>query len=225
MAEFNFGMLRCRNEGLVVGLWIRASARAWVWRWVDIREPIWERLEGRESHWGVASRSFWDEGERGAEVRREERRRISSRSSVGSVAGVLVGGLDLEIVVGVVERSRLLSAVRMRWDFAARIRALLRVSVTASRSFCAGWCFVEPFAFRMLFARVACRAANLGLLCSIESSIGGSILAVVLREECCVLTRLFTRYCTNCGEDRAETRFEPNLIAHSFHQLDIFVLA
>ena len=124
--EFSFGMLRCRNEGLVVGLWIRASARAWVWRWVDIREPIWGRWEGRESHWEVASRSFWDEGERGAEVRREERRRISSRSSVGSVADALVGGWDLEVVVGAVERSRLLSAVRIRWDFAARIRALLR---------------------------------------------------------------------------------------------------
>ena len=48
-------------------------------------------------------------------MRREERRRISSRSSVGSVAGVLVGGLDLEVVLVVgAERSRLLSALRTR---------------------------------------------------------------------------------------------------------------
>ncbi len=136
MLEFSFGMLRCRKEGLVVGLCIRASARAWVWKWVDIREPIWRRWEGRESHWEVASSSFWDEGERGAEVRREERRRISSRSSVGSVADVLVGGLDLEVVVDAVERSRLLSAVRMRWDFAAWIRAVLRACRLLERC---GW--------------------------------------------------------------------------------------
>lgn len=123
MLEFSFGMLRCRNEGLVVGLWIRASARAWDWRWVDTREPIWGRWDGRESHWEVASSSFCDDGERGAQVRREERRRISSRSSVGSVAGVLVAGLDLDVVV---VRSRLLNVDRIRWDFAARIRALLR---------------------------------------------------------------------------------------------------
>jgi hypothetical protein len=55
-------------------------------------------------------------------------------------------------------------------------------SDTVSRSFCAGWCFVEPDGLRMFFVRDVWRAANLGLECRIESSIGGSIL-VVLRKE------------------------------------------
>jgi hypothetical protein len=46
-------------------------------------------------------------------VRREERRRISSRSSVGRVADVFVEGLDFE-AVGAGERSKLLSALRRR---------------------------------------------------------------------------------------------------------------
>lgn len=172
MAEFSFGMLRCRNEGLVVGLWIRARARAWVWRWVDIREPIWGRLEGRESHWGVASRSFCEEGERGVEVRREERRRISSRSSVGSVAGVLVGGLDLEIVVGVVERSRLLSAVRMRWDFAARIRALFRACRLLERCGRRRGMVVLLSPHRALFAPGGASLSHLRLGCYLLESHG-----------------------------------------------------
>jgi len=36
----SFGIVRCRKEGLVVGVNIRERARAWVWRWVDRREPI-----------------------------------------------------------------------------------------------------------------------------------------------------------------------------------------
>ena len=119
----------------------------------------------------VASRSFLEEGGRGAEERREERRSISSRSSVGRVAVVLAGALDFEVVLVVgAASSRLLRALRRSWDFAARIRAALRdcvlldtvvegghggsTSVTASSSFCAGWFLVEPFGFRMLFARV-----------------------------------------------------------------------
>ena len=53
-------------------------------------------------------------------------------------------------------------------------------SVTASRSFCAGWFFVEPFAFNMFFVSVTCRAANFGLLCKTESSMGGSIVGSVV---------------------------------------------
>ena len=54
-------------------------------------------------------------GDRGTVLRREERRRISSSSSVGRVAGVLVGGFDLEVVLVVgAERSRLLRALRTR---------------------------------------------------------------------------------------------------------------
>jgi len=49
-------------------------------------------------------------------------------------------------------------------------------SVTASRSFCEGGFLVKPVGFSILFVRLACRAANLGLLCSTELSIGGSIL-------------------------------------------------
>jgi hypothetical protein len=57
-------------------------------------------------------------------VRREDRRRMSSRSSVGS--GVFDCGFVFEVVPVVEggERSRLLRAVRRRWDFAARIRAV-----------------------------------------------------------------------------------------------------
>jgi hypothetical protein len=74
----------------------------------------------------VLSRRVASWGERGGEVRREERRRMSSRSSVGSRA--FDCGFVLEVLVLVVEfggeRSRLLRAVRRRWDFAARIRAV-----------------------------------------------------------------------------------------------------
>jgi hypothetical protein len=55
-------------------------------------------------------------------VRRDERRRMSSRSSAGR--GLLDWGFVFEVLVmegG--ERSRLVRAVRRRWDFAARIRA------------------------------------------------------------------------------------------------------
>jgi hypothetical protein len=126
MLSCSFGMLRWRKEGLVVGVRIRARARACVCRWEERREPICGRWVGSEVHWEVASRSFWEDGERGAEVRREERRKTSSRSSVGRVAGVFVGALDLEVVVGAAEKSRLLSAFRMRWNFAARMQAVLR---------------------------------------------------------------------------------------------------
>lgn len=49
-------------------------------------------------------------------------------------------------------------------------------SETASRSFCAGCFLVDPDGLRMLFVSVEYKAANLGLLCSTDSSIGGSIL-------------------------------------------------
>lgn len=50
-------------------------------------------------------------------------------------------------------------------------------SFTASLSLCAGCIFVEPFALRICFASVVCRAAKRGLLCRIVSSMGGSIVA------------------------------------------------
>jgi hypothetical protein len=109
----------------VVGECIRARPKAWVWRCAESREAIFGRLRGRESHCGVLSRRVASWGERGGEVRREEKRRMSSTSSVGR--GDLDGGFVLEALVLVVEvggeRSRLLRAVRRRWDFAARIRA------------------------------------------------------------------------------------------------------
>jgi hypothetical protein len=74
----------------------------------------------------VFSRRVASWRESGGEVRREERRRMSSRSSVGR--GAFDCGFVLEVLVLVVEaggeRSRLLRAVRRRWDFAARIRAV-----------------------------------------------------------------------------------------------------
>lgn len=96
---------------------------------------------------------------------------------------------------GSVFRSRVLRALRRSFVRAALRRAILSAwswvvrigleryhgrgdgtSETASRSFCPACFFVEPDGFRMLFARVECRAANFGLLCSTTSSIGGSIL-------------------------------------------------
>jgi hypothetical protein len=81
---------------------------------------------GREVHWEVDSRSFFEDGDRAGDVRRAERRRISSTSSVGRVAGCLAGGLDFEAVVVGAARSRLLRAVLRSWDLAARTRAVLR---------------------------------------------------------------------------------------------------
>jgi hypothetical protein len=131
------------------------------------------------------------------EERRVERRRMSSRSSGGR--GCLVGGFGLRVgrvfacLVGVSGfRSRELRALRISCVLATRRRAVLRAcsyeiredldtliwnrtSETASRSFCAVCFFVEPDGFRILFASVVCRAANFGLLCSTDSSIGGSI--------------------------------------------------
>jgi len=59
----SFGIVRWRKEGLVVGASMRASARACVCRWVDIKDPIWGRWESREFHWDVASRSLVEERE------------------------------------------------------------------------------------------------------------------------------------------------------------------
>jgi hypothetical protein len=60
-------------------------------------------------------------------VKRADRRRMSSRSSVGRVAGVFAEGLDFDVVLVVgAARSRWLRALRRRWAFAARIRAILR---------------------------------------------------------------------------------------------------
>jgi hypothetical protein len=56
-------------------------------------------------------------------VRREDRRRMSSRSSVGR--GDFDDGFVFEVLVeGMGERSRLLRAVWRMWDLAARIRAV-----------------------------------------------------------------------------------------------------
>jgi hypothetical protein len=108
----------------VLGEYIRARPRAWVWRCVERREAILGRLRGRESHCGVLSRRVASCGERVGEVRREDRRRMSSKSSVGR--GDFDGGFVFEVLVVEVggERSRLLRAVRRRWDLAARIRAV-----------------------------------------------------------------------------------------------------
>jgi hypothetical protein len=61
------------------------------------------------------------------EVRRAERRRMSSRSSVGRVAGCFVEGLDFDVTLEVgVDRSSVLRAFRRSWAFATRVRADLR---------------------------------------------------------------------------------------------------
>lgn len=90
-------------------------------------------------------------------------------------------------------------------------------SVTTSRSFCAEWFLVDPLRFRVLFANVACRAANLGLLCSTESSIGGSIFVVLLKQRRLNLTRLCF-LCMGNVEKRLMTRFvESHLILLLLH--------
>ncbi len=64
-----------------------------------------------------------EEEDSGVELRRAERRRMSSRSGVGRVAGVFVADLDFDVDVvlwvGGAERSRVLSAFRRSWGFAA----------------------------------------------------------------------------------------------------------
>ena len=69
-----------------------------------------------------------EEGESAVvEVRRAERRRMSSRSSVGRVAGCFVEGLDFDVTLEVgADRSSVLSAFRRIWAFVARVRAVLR---------------------------------------------------------------------------------------------------
>lgn len=61
MLGSSFGMFRWRKEGLVVGERIRASAKAWVCRWVERREPSFGRWVGREVHCEVVVRSLVDE--------------------------------------------------------------------------------------------------------------------------------------------------------------------
>lgn len=134
------------------------------------------------------------------EERRAERRRMSSRSSGGRVClgGALRFGRALVVVVeDSGSRSTELRALRMSCALAARRRAVLSpcsyafsgtwvaqkgdsTSETASRSFCADCFFVEPHSVRTLFASAAYRAANFGLPCSTDSSIGGSILSINL---------------------------------------------
>lgn len=99
-------------------------------------------------------------------------------SSVGSGGDGGVGWTLDDFVGLVVEvlRSRFCNDVRMREDFADFIRATFNSVETTSRSLCAGSCLVDPFGLRILLTNVACKAANFGLHCRMESSIGGSIL-------------------------------------------------
>lgn len=77
-----------------------------------------------------------------------------------------------------------------------------RTSDRASRSFCAECSFVEPFGLSIDFVSVLCRAANLGFVCRTWSSIGGSILVIVVEGNGgggVVQTRLLF---TKCGAAR-----------------------
>lgn len=123
----------------------------------------------------------------------EVRRRINSTSSAGREGLVACDFEDLEEEEDA-ETSRLRTAFRIICCFAARMRSFFNscdlvstirdcisdemdlTSFTTSHSFWAGWYFVDPEWFRKLDERVAWRAANLGLLRSIESSIGGNIV-------------------------------------------------
>lgn len=89
-----------------MGDWMRASARAWVWRYVEMRAPMVGRCVFNAAHWEVDSSSFMEDWGRFGAERRAERRRMSSISSVGR--GVLF--VDFELMGG--ERSRDLRAVR-----------------------------------------------------------------------------------------------------------------
>ena len=62
---------------------MRTSARAWLCRWVERREPIAGRCVRRDVHCAVDSKSFAEEEGNVPWEIRAERRRISSRSSVG----------------------------------------------------------------------------------------------------------------------------------------------
>ena len=85
------------------------------------------RWEGRVAHWSVESRSLLDDTGREGVLRRAERRMMSSTSSLGRVFvwGGLESRFEAEALEGG-ERSRLVTVVRRRWDFDARVRAILR---------------------------------------------------------------------------------------------------
>ena len=94
---------------------------------------------GRSAHVSVlVRRAVWD-GDRVGFVgeRRAERRRMSSRRSVGIGAACLNSDFDFvvadELVLDDVDKSRLLRAVRRKWHFEARMRAVLRLWKIAVR--------------------------------------------------------------------------------------------
>ena len=92
-----FGIMRCRKEELVLGLWIRDSPNACVCRYVDIRAPMAGRCVGSAVHCSDASRISFEGAGREGVSRRAERRRISSTSSAGSaLLCVCFSLLDLE---------------------------------------------------------------------------------------------------------------------------------
>ena len=72
----------------MVGVWTRQRESVWVWRWVDSKETILERWEGRVLHVVVLCRSLVWWGDRAGEERWEESMRINSRRSGGRVACV-----------------------------------------------------------------------------------------------------------------------------------------
>jgi hypothetical protein len=90
-----------------------------------MRDPMVGRCVDKEAHCVVDSRSSAEAGERVGFERREERRRINSRSSVGRALDwdLLV---DFEDVDSGNVRSRELSDLQMRCRFDACVRALLR---------------------------------------------------------------------------------------------------
>lgn len=84
---------------------------------------------GREVHWDVFSRWVICFVVKGAEFRRADRRRMSSRSSEGRGGFGGAEDLDFEVVAEEEETSRVLRADFMSWDLASRIWADLSACV------------------------------------------------------------------------------------------------
>lgn len=109
-----------------MGFCIRANAKAWFCRYVEMRAPIAESRSPIADQCIVDSNSSTEDCDRCGFDRREERRKIISIRFAGREFCWDLGAVLVEELAGG-ERSRELSAVQRRCLLAARTRATLRV--------------------------------------------------------------------------------------------------
>lgn len=98
---------------------------------MEIKLAILWRCVGKDVHWDVFSRSAICFDVKWGEFRRADRRRMSSRSSLGRVGFGGAMDLDFEVVPEEEEMSRVLRADFMIWDLASRIWADLSACVVS----------------------------------------------------------------------------------------------